>query len=105
MIPELNGVGDTYFITEPPETLSVSPLVLAEVVRDQPTRAGLSVYVEPGSFPDVCNRAFRWATEDIGRVIVVTGSFYLVGAVKRWLSGQETPLIAGEKNVSIPRIP
>ena len=105
MIPELNGVGDTYFITEPPETLSVSPLVLAEVVRNQPTRAGLSVYVEPGSFPDVCTRAFRWATEDIGRVIVVTGSFYLVGAVKRWLSGQETPLIAGEKNVSIPRIP
>lgn len=105
MIPELNGVGDTYFLTETPDTLSVSPFVLGEALRNQPGRSGSSVHLETEEFSAACSRAFRWAEEDRGRVLVVTGSFYLVGAVKRWLSGQETPLIAGEKNVSIPRIP
>jgi dihydrofolate synthase/folylpolyglutamate synthase len=105
MVPGMPVAGHTFFLTETPGTLSVSTRALGEALRPGNARPDTSPRVESGTFSDMCERAFRWAKDGEGRTLVVTGSFYLIGAVKRWLSGQETPLGAGERNAFIPRVP
>ena len=94
MLGILPEAGRTFFLTAPPDTDAVDPLQLASFLG---VRKGCSFSV--GQFDSMSVNAFEWSGQVPGRILVVTGSLYLVGAVKRWQSGETSPLSAGERNV------
>lgn len=99
MLKVLPDAGRTFFLTAPPDTEAVDPEQLA-LFLDAQGYSSLS-----GAFIEMSERAFDWASQSPGRVLVVTGSLYLLGSIKQWQSGEPTTLSAGERNVFFPHHP
>ncbi|MHB8542780.1 MAG: bifunctional folylpolyglutamate synthase/dihydrofolate synthase [Leptospirales bacterium] len=99
MLRILPEAGRTFFLTAPPDTDAVDPEQLSLFLGSQgnPSMAG--------PFIKIADRAFNWASDSPGRVLVVTGSLYLLGSIKKWQSGEVYPLSAGERNVFSPHHP
>ncbi|MHB1285812.1 MAG: bifunctional folylpolyglutamate synthase/dihydrofolate synthase [Leptospirales bacterium] len=94
MLRILPGAGRTFFLTTPPETDAVDPELLASCLG-----TGQGCFHKKGPFDLMSSDALEWASQGHDRILVVTGSLYLVGGFKRWQAGSRSPLSVGERNV------
>ena len=98
MVHILAEAADTFFLTVPPGTNGVEPSTIASYLREQ--RPGIDCHT--GSFREICQSAFNWVAGEPDRILVVTGSLYLVAGVQKWLAGDDSPLHAGERTSASP---
>ena len=54
------------------------------------------IVVDQGPFEAMCRSAFDWVASDPDRLLLVTGSLYLVGAVRKWYSGDDSLYLSVE---------
>jgi len=97
MVKILAGAGNRFFLVSPPGADGVDPVRISDFMR----KHQLGAVLESGSFDAMCRSAFDWVALESGRLLLVTGSLYLVGAVKKWCSGDDSPLSAGERSTVI----
>ncbi|MCL4460857.1 MAG: Mur ligase family protein [Nitrospirae bacterium] len=97
MVEMLSQAGNSFFLVVPPGTDGVDPSTVASHLTEN--RPGTECI--HGPFKSVCRSAFDWLSGDSDRLLVVTGSLYLVAGVQKWLAGDDSPLPAGERT-SVP---
>lgn len=98
MVHILAEAADAFFLTVPPGTNGVEPSTIASYLTEQ--RPGIDCHA--GSFREICQSAFNWVAGEPDRILVVTGSLYLVAGVQKWLAGDDSPLHAGERTSASP---
>lgn len=96
IIKILAGAGNQFFLVSPPGADGVDPVR----IRDSMLKHQPDIVVFQGPFDAMCRSAFDWVASDPDRLLVVTGSLYLVGAVRKWHSGDDSPLSAGERSTA-----
>ena len=95
----LSRAGNQFFLVVPPGTNGVEPAAVAAYLKER--QSGKDCLTGP--FQEMCHSAFDWLSGDRDRLLVVTGSLYLVAGVQKWLAGDDSPLQAGERtSVSAP---